>query len=72
MAPDYVTVYQISKESTDWSFALVGFISSDSRAHASFWETPTNFQWEITVTALLPIFFLRFWRAVAVATAGMR
>ena len=26
MAPEYVTVYQISKESTDWSFALAGGI----------------------------------------------
>ena len=26
MAPEYVTVYQISKQSTDWSFALVGAI----------------------------------------------
>lgn len=26
MAPEYVTVYQISKQSTDWSFALVGVI----------------------------------------------
>jgi hypothetical protein len=26
MPPEYITVYQISRESTDWGFALVGLI----------------------------------------------
>jgi hypothetical protein len=57
MAPDYVTVYQISKESSDWSFALVGFIPLI--AGLIILVGKRRFKWK-KPHWLLPIFFCGF------------
>jgi len=67
MTPDYVTVYQISKESTDWSFALVGFIPLIAGIIIILGKR--KFKWK-KPHWLLPIFFCGF-GVLWLCTAGM-
>jgi hypothetical protein len=65
MAPDYVTVYQISKESTHWSFALLGFIPLIAGLIIILGKR--RFNWK-KPHWLLPIFFCGFgvlWLCIA-------
>lgn len=66
MVPDYVTVYQISKESTDWSFTLAGMIPLIAGLVIILGKR--RFKWK-KPHWLLPVFFSGF-GAMWLCTAG--